>query len=239
MKVRVLLLSAMISVIPVAAERATVAPETIVQSYCEASRNQEQALQSSSIDMDVDMAASLPRLKKQGRLHALRRISALGRITYEMLRFEGDNTVKNQVIERYLVAEAEAQREQLPAMAVTPANYRFKYKGSGELDGRAVHIFEVTPHRKRQGLFKGQVWIDAVTYLRVQESGYLVKNPSIFLKRIAFLRTYEIRDGISVPRQVQSVVYTRLVGKAELTIDFSNFSIDSQKRGVAGDAESQ
>jgi hypothetical protein len=61
----------------------------------------------------------------------------------------------------------------------------------------------------------------------VQESGYLVKNPSIFLKKVAFVRKYEIRDGISVPRQVQSVVDTRLAGKAELTIDFSNFSIDA------------
>ncbi len=239
MILRALLLSAIVSLTPVVAEEGSVAPDAILQSYCEAARNQDSALQAASIDMDVDMSASLPRLKKQGKLHALRRISALGRITYEMLRFEGDNTVKNQVIGRYLTAEAEAQREQLPGLAVTPANYKFKYKGQGETDGRAVHIFEVTPRQKRQGLFKGQVWIDAATYLRVQESGYLVKSPSIFLKRIAFIRRFEIRDGLAVPRQVQSIVDTRLVGKAELTIDFSNFSIDSQKRGVAGEAESQ
>ena len=87
-------------------------------------------------------------------------------------------------------------------MAVTPENYKFKYKGRGQLDGRDVYIFQVTPRQKRQGLFQGEVWIDAATYLRVQESGYLVKNPSIFLKKVAFVRKYEIRDGISVPRQV-------------------------------------
>ena len=188
--------------------------------------------------MDVDIAASLPKLKKQGRLHALRHISALGRITYEKLLFEGDGTVKNQVIARYLTAEAESQKEQAPSMAVTPANYNFKYKGRGILDGRATHIFQVTPRQKRQGLFRGEVWIDASTYLRVQESGYLVKNPSIFLKKVAFVRTYEIRDGISVPRQVQSVVDTRLVGRAELTIDFSNFSVDGEK-ALAADTDGQ
>ena len=61
----------------------------------------------------------------------------------------------------------------------------------------------------------------------MQESGYLVKNPSMFLKKVAFIRKYEIRDGISVPRQVQSVADMRFVGKAELTIDFSNFSIET------------
>ncbi len=209
-----------------------------MENYCAASRTQAQALRGASMKMDVE--ASLPKLKKEGRLHALRRISAIGRITYEALRFEGDNTVKNQVIARYLTAEAEAQKDQAPSLAVTPENYKFKYKGRGELNGRNVHIFQVTPRKKRPGLFKGDLWIDAATYLRLQESGYLVKNPSIFLKRVQFVRTYEIRDGISVPRQVQSVVETRLVGKAELTIDFSDFSIDGgEQRSAMGEAGGQ
>jgi hypothetical protein len=72
------------------------------------------------------------------------------------------------------------------------------------------------------------VWIDCETYLRVQESGHLVKSPSILLKKIAFVRKYQIRGGISVPEQEQSVVDTRLgVGPAEMTISFSNFAMDS------------
>jgi hypothetical protein len=131
------------------------------------------------------------------------------------------------VIARYLAAEVEAQKDQAPSLAVTPANYKFKYKGQSELLGRTAFVFEVSPKKKRVGLFKGEVWIDTATYLRVQETGYLVKNPSIFLKKVAFVRRYEIRGGISVPLQVQSVVDTRLVGKAELTIDFSNYSVDT------------
>jgi len=177
--------------------------------------------------MDVEIAASVPKLKKQGKLHALRRISSLGRITYEKLRFEGDGAIKSQVIVRYLTAEAEAQKEQSPALAVTSENYKFRYKGMSTLDGRSSHVFLVTPRHKRSGLFQGELWIDAATYLPVQESGYLVKNPSIFVKKIAFVRRYEIRGGISVPLQVQSVVDTRLVGRAELTIDFTNYSVET------------
>ncbi|MEI9974875.1 MAG: hypothetical protein WDO73_24175 [Ignavibacteriota bacterium] len=45
---------------------------------------------------------------------------------------------------------------------------------------------------------------------------------------MAFVRRYEIRNGISVPREEQSFVDTRLgVGRAELTVEFSNFAIDS------------
>ena len=212
-------------------------PETIVANYCAASRDGGDALNGAS--MEVSIQASLPRLKKHGRLWALRHISRLGRITYDALRFEGDNTVKTNVIARYLTAEVQAQGEHVPSMAVTPENYKFKYKRMDVIDDRPAYVFQVTPRKKRAGLYKGELWIDSATYLRIRESGRLVKNPSIFLKKIEFVRKYEIRDGIPVPRQITSVVYTRLVGPAELTIDFSNYSlpVNTKRAGlaVAGD----
>jgi hypothetical protein len=207
--------------------------DTIVAQYCAATRSQDRLMQGSS--MDVEIAASLPKLKKHGKLLALRRVSALGRITYEKLRFEGDGTVKKQIINRYLSAEAEAQEDPSLTIALTPENYSFKYKGKVELEGRATHLFEVSPKRKRQGVFRGRLWIDAATFLRVQESGYLVKSPSAMLKKVEFVRKYQIRGGISVPRQEQSFVDTRLgVGRAEMTIDFSNFAVDSAAGGASG-----
>lgn len=223
----------------VGAESSGLPQDSIVQHYCAATLGQDRLMQASS--MDVEIAAFLPKLKKKGILHALRRVSALGRITYEKLRFEGDGTVKNQVINRYLSAEAEAQRDVSLSLALTPANYKFKAKGRAQLDGRNTYLFEVSPRHKRQGLFEGRLWIDAATFLRVQESGYLVKSPSFFLKKVTFVRKYDIRDGLSVPRQEQSVVDTRLVGvgRAEMTIEFSNFSLDGSKSAVGSSPDFQ
>ena len=198
-------------------------PDTVVENYWAAAQQQEHALQGASMEVDID--ASLPKLKKHGRLHALRHISRLGRITYDALRFEGDNTVKNHVIAKYLSADAEAQSMGSPSLAVTPANYKFKYKGVLQHGDQAVEVFRVTPKRKLVGLFKGEIWIDAKTFLRVRESGRFVKNPSIFLKKIEFVKDYEAQDGVSVPRQIRTVVETRLAGPAELTIDFRNVSL--------------
>jgi hypothetical protein len=207
------------------------APATIVQNYWDATRGQEHAFHGAS--MQVKIAGALPQLKKSGTLNALRRISQVGRITYQVLGFEGDGAIKNQVIARYLAAEVEAQKQEAPALAVTPDNYRFSYQGRAVLDGRDAYVFQVAPRKKRAGLFKGRVWIDQGTFLRVQEAGYLVKSPSVFLKRVAFVRQYEIRDGISVPRRTESTVDTRIVGKAELTIDYSNFLAgEDQSDGV-------
>jgi hypothetical protein len=229
LKVRVVLWILILS-LSVVAETPADPSEAIVESYCTAALAQEKNIQ--AVSMEVEMDASLPNLKKHGRLHALRRISPLGLIRYDMARFEGDNIVNKEIITRYLTAEVEARKQQSPAVAVTPRNYKFKYKGLKKSEDRDVHVFEVTPRQKREDLFKGEVWIDARTYLKVQESGYLVKNPSVFLKKVAFIRKYEIRNGISVPLKVLSVADVRFVGKAELTIDFTNFSID---RAVAAE----
>jgi hypothetical protein len=236
MKVRAALLFSMAAAWAAGAQGA-LAPEMIVENYCAASRGEAQSLQGAS--MDVEIAASLPKFQKQGRLRALRRISALGKITYEKLTFEGDNTVKSQVITRYLTAEAEAQGDESPSLAVLPANYKFKYKGREAVDGREVHVFQVTPRKSGPGLFKGEIRIDAATYLRVQESGRLVKTTSAFVKRIDFIRKFAIRNGVSVPLQVKSVVAMRLAGTAELTVDYSNFSVPALPRDGAGDASLQ
>ena len=222
LKARVLLL--LLPLVLGLAEGPDVSPATIVQNYCAAERQEEAVLRHAS--MEVDIQASLPKLKKQGRFHALRRISPLGLISYERRRYEGDKTVRNEVILRYLDAEEEAQEKDAPELAVTPANYKFKFKRRAVLEGRETYVFAVTARHKRQGMFDGQLWIDAATFLRVREEGHLVHVGSFFVKKTQFLRTYEIRDGISVPVEMQSTADIRLVGKAELNIAFSNFSLE-------------
>jgi len=233
LKVRALLLLSLIAV-SLVADSVPSASDVIVENYCAATKRQAQVMQAAT--MEVEIAGSIPKLKKQGRLHAFRHITSLGRITYDALRFQGDDTIKKNVIAKYL--QAEEQSGQNPALAVTPDNYKFKYKGTNRLDGREVHVFEVTPRNKRQGLYRGQLWIDAETSLRVQESGYLVKNPSMILRKVRFVRTYAIQNGISVPRQLQTVADTWLVGKTELTIDYTNFSVQPGQDGL-GDVENQ
>jgi hypothetical protein len=174
------------------------------------------------VQMEVDINASLPKLKKQGKLHAFRHISRLGQITYNALRFDGDNTVKKEVIVRYLTQET--QPDAASAKPITPDNYKFKYKGKLERDGRSVHIFQVTPRKKAVGLFKGEVWVDDETMLAVRESGRFVKNPSVFVKKFEFIREYVIHEGLAIPRRSAGFVETRLWGRAELNVDFTNFS---------------
>ena len=220
----------------VVADDSILEASSIIDDYVAVSKAQQSRLQGAS--MEVDIEADLPRLHKSGRLHALRRISALGRITYDALRFEGDRSIKSDVIARYLTAEAESLKSEPAALAVTPANYKFKYKGLTMVDGRKVHDFHVSPRKKRVGLYVGELWLDPVTHLPVRESGRLVKSPSIFLRKIEFVRDYQIQDGVAIPSRIQTWVETRIVGKANLSVAFSSVSlVEGAQPALIGDSE--
>ncbi len=198
----------------------SISNEAIVERYMSAREEQQNTLR--GVQMEVDIDARIPKLKKYGRLHALRNISKVGKITYRMLGFNGDNTVKKDVIARYLTAEVQAQGGQ--DLSISPLNYKFKYKGVQVQDGRDTYVFRLSPRKKRVGLFKGELWLDAKTYMPVRESGRFVKSPSIFFKKMEFVRTYELEGGVSVPQRIDSRVDTRIVGPVELSINFSNLA---------------
>ena len=205
-----------------------IAETDLVDRYLTATQGQQSNLRGGT--MEVEIEAEVPKLQKQGKLHALRNISKLGKITYRMLGFSGDNTVKKEVIARYLAAEAQAQAES--SRSITPENYKFRYKGTRDDSGRPVYVLQVLPRHKEIGLFKGELWLDAQTYLPLRESGRFVKNPSIFLKKMEFVRTYEIQDGIAAPQRLESRVETRLFGPVVLSVNFGKFSKESDTDSV-------
>jgi hypothetical protein len=210
-----------------------IASQDILNRYIQAERTDREALRGASMDVDID--ASIPKLKQQGRLHALRRISQLGTVTYHAITFQGDNSIKHQVIARYLDAERQAQSAQ--NLAITTENYKFKFKGERATANDArVYVFELTPRHRRVGLFKGDMWLDSKTYLPVYEKGRLVKNPSIFFKKVEFERAYSVATGVPVPVRTASVIKTRLVGNIELNVSYSNFALETADSD-ASDAE--
>ena len=100
------------------------ASQEIISKYLDASKTQKES-HARARRWKSASKPELPRLEKQGTLKALRRISKLGMITYKALGFSGDNMIKNEVIARYLRRRKSETRD----IGITPANYKFKYKG--------------------------------------------------------------------------------------------------------------
>src|SRR5437867_8277042 len=210
----------------IAAEPPKLGPAQILGAYLAASRSQQDRLNGSVAEISID--AEVPRLHKRGRLSALRHISRLGRLTYDILRFEGDNSIKSNVIARYLSAEVQARESGDSSLAIIPGNYKFSYKGLRELDGQSVYVFDLKPRAKRKGLFKGSLWVDAKTYLPVKEVGHFVKSPSVFIKSVEFTRTYQLQDGVAVVARLETTVKTRIAGPAHMTVQYADYRFEPQ-----------
>jgi hypothetical protein len=209
----------------------------IIDKYVAASEGQRARM--AGVEMETEIEARISKLQKQGKLHALRHISRIGRITYNALRYTGDNVIKKEVIARFLTAENEAVNN-AKSLAINRENYKFKYKGLAERDGRRVYVFDVRPNKKKVGLFKGELWIDPSSYCAVREAGTLVKSPSVFLKKVQFVRSYQIQDGAALLSRVDTVIDTRLIGRAELSVTYSDYRrVDEEKVTAAGASENQ
>ncbi|MBA0087075.1 MAG: hypothetical protein HRJ53_18990 [Acidobacteria bacterium Pan2503] len=166
----------------------------------------------------IQIEASLPRLKKTGRLRAIRRVFPIGQPDYKVLEIAGDATVKNQVIVRYISADEKATELAPSSVALTPANYKIHYAGTVWLGNRLTYAFRVIPRKKREGLINGVLWLDGETGVVVREFGYLAKSPSVFVKRINLTRENELNNGTIAKRITHVSVETRLIGRAQLVI---------------------
>jgi len=203
----------------VGAARLTVeesAPALAFGKYLASLQERNMFTESGPVGMEIE--ASLPSLAKEGRMIAVRQTGASERTEYNVIRFDGDQTVKQQVIARYLDAEEQAEALPYSVVAVTPANYKFRYLGSVESNETAVCVFQIVPKKKRAGLIRGQIWIDSATGIAVHQTGRFVKRPSVFIRKIEVTRDTNLRDGLPQTRVTHLAIETRLVGSAELTI---------------------
>lgn len=201
----------------------------VIDRYVAAQQAQQDALKGARMEVEID--AQLPSLEKKGKLKVLRVISKFGKITFDQIgQFIGDPIVKKEFISKYL--ELEQNEREKGSIAITPMNYKFQINAIITQNDGQTYIFKLTPKRKAVGLFKGELWLDGASGMPLKESGQLVKSGSAWLKSIRFVRDYEMRNGISVIKHLQSTVDVRVFGKAELSANYSNPTWQEDEQAV-------
>ncbi len=213
------------------------APELALQTFQQ--RSARQLNEPVSYSASTVVEAELPDTAQRGRFQLRRRFIAPKTLLFTPVRFVGDNFVKSNVIARLLQAEVDhASKGESARTAINEANYKFSYKGTGEIGDRPVHIFNVKPRAKRPGLFKGRIYLDASTGSLSRAEGTLVKTQSFFVKRIEFVQDYADIEGYTLPVHASSVAKTRLVGRALVEIATDDYDLSSTTASAATPAAS-
>jgi hypothetical protein len=205
---------------PVALPR--IAPALALQVY-----ERRVALQSvdlASYSSTMLIRAELPDTSQSGEFELQRHYAAPRTLEFKSVHFTGDDFVKSNIITRLLKSEVDhVQKDDTTLTAVVPANYKFSYKGTSELQGQLVHVYQVKPRKKRLGLFKGRVYLDGHTGSLVRTEGSMVKSPSFFIKKVDFVQDYADFGEFTFPVHIHSEASTRLIGRAIVDIYHSAY----------------
>jgi hypothetical protein len=197
----------------VSALAAPLSPADALATYL-ARSGQAQSACSDSV-YNVQVHASLPRLRRQGSMSGLKVVSQTGEIVYRGLKFTGDSLVKRAVIARFLADDAHRPAP-VAGVAITHDNYTFAYTGSVDYNGLTAYVFQLKPKRKRVGLFRGELWLEASTGMPLRLWGDLVKSPSIFIRSLRFVQDYQELDACVHPLRLILTLGTRVAGTAEM-----------------------
>jgi hypothetical protein len=189
-------------------------PADVLDRYL--AKRKDDAPECSNLVFSMQIEASMPSLKKRGSMTGLRRIVRPGQVVYQGLRFTGDNLVRNQVIARFLARDRNPSEEE--DVGVTPVNYIFTFDKAADYNGLVAYVFLLKPRRKRAGLFRGELWLDASTAAPLRMWGDLVKSPSIFVRSFRFVQDYQTVATCTTPLRIVLTSRARIAGPVEMTV---------------------
>ncbi len=197
-------------------------PELALQVYQQ--RQKEQSAKLTAYSDDTVMVANLPDTRQKGEYELERSYSAPNSLKFKPLKFTGDNFVKNNVLVRLLQSEVDhTMRQESPLMAINDQNYKFSLKSTEQWDGRTVYVYSVKPHKKRIGLFKGRIFVDASSGSILRAEGQMVKSPSVFIRKMDFVQDYAEVAGFMLPSHIHSVAKVRVIGRTIVDVFHRNY----------------
>ena len=92
------------------------------------------------------------------------------------------------IVRRMLANEAEVTKD-YASTDFSPENYGFRFIRKEDVNGQRCYVLELLPRREDKHLLRGDVWVDANTYLPRRFEGELAKAPSWWVRdvRVAFI----------------------------------------------------
>lgn len=151
--------------------------------------------------------------------------------SYTVLSQSGLSLWRNEVLGTLLDNE---KKMSLPGNVETAlinsSNYEMTLDGSPRtsLNGRDCLVLDITPRRRSEYLFKGQLWVDANDFAIVQLKGTAAKS-AFFLARAADVsRQYAEIDGLPMATHAEAVSNSAMLGQTVVKVDYSNYRIDQK-----------
>lgn len=204
--------------------------ELVMAKLLERNRQREARLQQYSVPSTYRVKDDKGRVRAEAQV--MLHYRAPDTKEFKIVAESGSALIRSRVFKPLMEVEVEtaAGRNRLDS-SITPNNYNFKLLGEEDVDGAHCFVVQTTAKRADKHLFNGKVWVHATEYAFVQVAGQPAKNPSIWIKRVEFVRRYQKLEEFWLPLKNESITQVRIFGNNILTIDYDRYEI-TQTSGV-------
>jgi len=148
--------------------------------------------------------------------------------SYEILSQSGSSLWRNEVLKTLLENEQRmSQPGNVETALINSSNYEMKLDRNAAqmLNGRQCLVLDITPRRKSQYLFKGQLWVDAHDYAIVQLKGTAAKSAFFLANAAEVTRQYGEVNSLPMATHAEAVSGSSLLGQTVVKVDYNGYQI--------------
>ena len=148
--------------------------------------------------------------------------------SYEILSQSGSSLWRNEVLKTLLENEQRMSRPgNVETALINSSNYEMKLDNNPAqmLNGRQCLVLDITPRRKSQYLFKGQLWVDAHDYAIVQLKGTAAKSAIFIANAAGVTRQYAEVENLPMATHAEAVSGSALLGQTVVKVDYSGYQM--------------
>jgi hypothetical protein len=154
-----------------------------------------------------------------GKEKQMARSEVIARVTFDppgikqfVIQQASGTGMGERIVRQMLEHETEIGRNNA-STDLSPANYGFRYLREEELAGRRCYVLGIVPRRSDKSLLRGQIWVDAVTYLLHRTEGEPARSPSWWLKDARLALVYSDVGGMWLQTSSESSAEVRFLGR--------------------------
>jgi hypothetical protein len=166
---------------------------------------------------------------RRGWLEAITEYSPEAGFRYEITAEGGSGFIRGKVLRAVLEAERDAiARGETARWSLARENYTFAPNG---VDAEGLVNVLLTPRRKDRVLVAGTMFLEPTNGDLVRLQGRLAKTPSLWVKDVDIVRSYQHVGDTVVPVHLESTAQLRLLGAATLRMTYHYLEVDGQPIG--------
>ncbi len=115
------------------------------------------------------------------------------------------------IVRRTLASEVDIAKDHA-STDFSADNYDFRFTGEENVSGQRCYVLELLPRRKDKSLLRGNIWIDASTYLVHRIRGEPAKSPSWWLRGVQITLLYGDVGGMWLQTDLEATANVRILG---------------------------